>query len=284
MQQLGKFDKINKMKNDKNRGSNWTMWGVPLVSGTREEVLEKIEAKMIHKNKPVWVATVNPEFVMKTVSDKAFAEILMYQTDINVIDGIGLAWAKDIEIELSGRKGRLSKIAQGFKSGVKVLKGELKDQTFPGCDLMEELCRQASQKKETVFFLGGWNGAAKKTADYFIKKYPGLKVAGTLEGLVKDDPTTVLSQINSKRVKYLFISYGMKTQEDWIKMNINKLDVGLVMGVGRSMDYFSTQLKRAPKVWQKSGFEWLYSLIKQPRRWRRQMAIWQFLLKFLLAK
>ena len=43
------------------------------------------------------------------------------------------------------------------------------------------------------------------------------------------------------------------------------------MGVGRSFDYYSGDLKRAPKVWRKIGLEWLYSLIKEPKRWKRQL-------------
>ncbi len=280
------------MNIDRNLGTLWVKWGIPLFSGTRHQVLEKIDSLLIQKNEPVWVATVNPEFVMKSMSNNGFAEILMYQTDINVIDGIGLAWAKDVEEQILHHTSHttsfnretlyfLKKIKFGFKSGVKVLKGKLRNEIFPGCELMEELCKQASEKNESVFFLGGWNGASEQTANYFAKKYKGLNVEGWYEGSVNEDSSKILSMINGKRVQYLFISYGMKTQEDWIKMNIDKLDVGLVMGVGRSMDYFSTQLKRAPKVWQKMGFEWLYSLIKQPSRWKRQMAIWQFLTKFL---
>jgi len=68
----------------------------------------------------------------------------------------------------------------------------------------------------------------------------------------------------------------MKRQEMWIEENLKKIDAGVVMGVGRSFDYYSGDLKRAPKVWRKIGMEWLYSLIKEPKRIKRQLALPKF--------
>jgi N-acetylglucosaminyldiphosphoundecaprenol N-acetyl-beta-D-mannosaminyltransferase len=73
----------------------------------------------------------------------------------------------------------------------------------------------------------------------------------------------------------------MRTQEEWIERNLRNLNVGVVMGVGRSFDYYSGDLKRAPKLWQKIGFEWLFSLILEPKRWRRQFELPKFVLKVL---
>jgi N-acetylglucosaminyldiphosphoundecaprenol N-acetyl-beta-D-mannosaminyltransferase len=69
----------------------------------------------------------------------------------------------------------------------------------------------------------------------------------------------------------------MKKQEEWIEANLNKLNVRVVMGVGRSFDYYSGELKRAPKWVRKMGLEWLFSLIKEPKRWRRQLALPKFI-------
>ena len=86
----------------------------------------------------------------------------------------------------------------------------------------------------------------------------------------------VIKQINRFKPDMLFVAYGMKKQEEWIEKNIEKLKVGVVMGVGRSFDYYSGDLKRAPKIWCDMGLEWLYSLLKEPKRWRRQLALPKF--------
>ena len=74
----------------------------------------------------------------------------------------------------------------------------------------------------------------------------------------------------------------MKRQEEWIDRNLKKLKVGMVMGVGRSFDYYSGDLKRAPMMLRKMGLEWLYSLVKEPKRWRRQMELPKFVARILL--
>jgi N-acetylglucosaminyldiphosphoundecaprenol N-acetyl-beta-D-mannosaminyltransferase len=73
------------------------------------------------------------------------------------------------------------------------------------------------------------------------------------------------------------VAYGMKKQEDWIDENLAKLSAKVVIGVGRSFDYYSGALKRAPLGVRKMGFEWLYSLIKEPKRWKRQLALPKFM-------
>ena len=69
----------------------------------------------------------------------------------------------------------------------------------------------------------------------------------------------------------------MKRQEEWIMTNLKKLKVGVVMGVGRSFDYYSGDLKRAPVWMRKMGLEWLYSLFKEPKRWKRQLVLPKFI-------
>jgi N-acetylglucosaminyldiphosphoundecaprenol N-acetyl-beta-D-mannosaminyltransferase len=76
----------------------------------------------------------------------------------------------------------------------------------------------------------------------------------------------------------------MKKQEEWIDQNLDKLNVKIVLGVGRSFDYYSGELKRAPKWARKMGLEWLYSLIREPKRWRRQLALPKFVWEVINEK
>lgn len=230
------------------------MFDIPLFSGSLSQVLSIIKDVLGTNKKNFWIATVNPEFIMKTSKDGHFMSILK-KTDLNVIDGKGLAWAL-------GRK---------LKRRVEVI---------PGSDLIDHLCNLASKNNWNVYFLGGFDDRAKRTAQYFESKY-GVKVAGFYAGMSRGEDNKILEKLGKKRIDILFVAYGMQKQEEWIARNIKKLNVGVVMGVGRSFDYYSGDLKRASILWRKLGLEWLYSLIKQPYRIKRQMVLPKFVLKVL---
>ncbi len=240
---------------DKNDDTSVQIFNISLFGGTQAELLSKITNWLDSKKEKKWIATVNPEFIMKAGEDRHFFDILQ-KTDLNVVDGKGLAWA------------------------IKV-KRHRKVEVIPGSDLMAELCRIAAERGYSVYFLGGWEDRARQTAWFLKRKYPGLKIAGYYAGQCRGNDQIIRDKIGNKYIDILFVAYGMKTQEEWIERNLRWLKVGLVIGVGRSFDYYSGALKRAPKVWRQLGLEWLYSLIQEPKRWRRQLVLPKFALKVL---
>jgi N-acetylglucosaminyldiphosphoundecaprenol N-acetyl-beta-D-mannosaminyltransferase len=256
--------------------NSWKMWGVPLYSKGTSEVLKVVENWLDSKQTHHWIATVNPEFVMMTTKEKEFLNILK-RTDLNIVDGIGLVWAKKIIKE----KSILRKISIGFKIGIKIMQGEFRNELASGSDLMEDMCKLAALKGYSVYFLGGWNNRAERTASYFMNKYPKLKVAGFYSGRPIGDDMEIEKRLGDKRIDILLVAFGMKKQEEWIARNLKKFNVGVAMGVGRSFDYYSGDLKRAPKFLRKMGFEWFYSLIKEPKRFKRQLSLPVFIWKVL---
>lgn len=241
-------------------------FGFMLFGSNIDTLLGMIQSDMAKRQK-IWIATVNPEFVVETTKDNRFLKILQSKTSYNVIDGIGLIWGDKIKHQNS----KIKKFLLGIKIGVEILGGRHRENLITGVDLMDKLCQMAEDKKQTVYFFGGWGDRSQKTAKYFLKKYPKLKVVGY--GAEDFDFKT--------KVDYLFVARGMKKQEEWIESNFDKLNVGLVMGVGRSFDYYSGDLPRAPKWVQKIGLEWLFSLVMEPSRWRRQLALPKFIWKVL---
>lgn len=252
----------------KNDLTYWQLWGIRLFGRGKTQVLNKIEEAVGVGKKNYWIATVNPEFVMKATEEKDFKEILE-KTDLNVIDGVGLIWAKLVE----SKKLKVEKLLFGFKYGVEIMQGKHREGLVTGADLIEEICQMAEKKGFSVYFFGGWGDRAERTKSYFLKKYPKLKVVGAR---AEDFDFSVKPDV-------LFVARGMKKQEEWIEANLDKLKTGVVMGVGRSFDYYSGDLKRAPKWVQKMGMEWLYSLIKEPSRWKRQLALPRFVGKILFG-
>ena len=230
------------------------MFDIPIFGGTKSEVLSIIKDVLAIKKANFWIATVNPEFVMKACEDRDFMQVLR-ATNLNIVDGKGLAWA-------------IKK-----KTGKRV-------EVVAGSDLIDDLCKMSALNNWNMYFLGGFNDRARRTADYFKAKYK-TKVAGFYAGESVGEDEKILENLAKKRIDVLFVAYGMKKQEEWIYRNISKLNVGLVVGVGRSFDYYSGDLKRAPIIWRNLGLEWLYSLIKQPQRIKRQLVLPKFVLKVL---
>lgn len=131
--------------------------------------------------------------------------------------------------------------------------------SIPGVDFMEALVKMATVGGFTVGFLGGGPGVAELCAERLKKKYPKLKV-----GFGKTD--------------ILFVAFGHPKQEKWIYQNLPKIPVKLAMGVGGAFDYLSGKVPRAP-IWIRNlRLEWLFRLILQPWRIKRQIALIKYLL------
>lgn len=124
----------------------------------------------------------------------------------------------------------------------------------------------------SVYFYGGWQDRAQRTADYFLKKYPQLKVVGAsaedFDFKIKTD--------------FLFVCRGMKKQEEWVNDHFEELKVKLVIGLGRTFDYYSGDLARAPVFLRRMGLEWLYSTITDASRRKRKWELVRFMKKILV--
>jgi N-acetylglucosaminyldiphosphoundecaprenol N-acetyl-beta-D-mannosaminyltransferase len=283
------MDKKNSFEGKKSIGFDealyltyWKIFDISLFGRGMTEVLNIIKNWIESEARRKWIATVNPEFIMKALEEDGFRQILR-QTDLNVVDGVGLIWAKELNKKFLISNFQFpKKIFYGLKVGGEILVGKHREGLVSGADLIPELCKLASKKGYKVFFLGGFGDRAKRTALYFSQKFKvESKKFNYCEGEPEVTNSEVMKKINSFKPDILFVAYGMKKQEEWIKNNIDKLDVGVVIGVGRSFDYYSGDLKRAPKLIRKMGMEWLYSLIKEPKRFRRQLVLPKFIWKVL---
>ena len=152
------------MANKTLTGTDWQIYDIRLFGSQMGEVLTIVEGWISSRLKNKWIATVNPEFVIKATKDEKFLDLLK-ETDLNVMDGIGLIWAKELE----KRKG--NKLVSGIQIGVEILKGKHKDELVSGADLMPELCKLAAKKGYKVFFLGGFGDRAKRTGEFFENKF-----------------------------------------------------------------------------------------------------------------
>ncbi len=149
-----------------------------------------------------------------------------------------------------------------------------------GVEFGMECVRLAAERGYSLFLLGGKEGVAKKAASELQKRFPALKIAGARNGYFSretDENESVIAEINESRADILFVCLGAPVQEKWAAENRDKLSPLLICCLGGSLDIYSGEAKRAPKLFIKLRLEWFWRLIKQPSRLGRMMKLPKFL-------
>lgn len=198
------------------------------------------------------IATVNPEFIMEAQANSRFRDVIN-AADCNLADGVGLEYASRI---LFGR--------QVFHR-------------MTGVTATLKLCEHAVQSGKSVYFAGSGEGIARMAADVLQRKFPKLTVAGAETGIPLEGTRTqveytddLIERINAVRPDILLVAFGAPKQELWIADNLSRMpSVKIAMGVGGTLDYLSGAVAYAPAWIRRLGLEWLYRLIREPRRWNR---------------
>jgi N-acetylglucosaminyldiphosphoundecaprenol N-acetyl-beta-D-mannosaminyltransferase len=272
---------------------------ISLNSNAVDYLLDQI-GNLVKENRKIMVVTPNPEFICLAEKDRSFAEILN-KANFSLPDGSYLFWAKFLQEKRQHSK-NYSKLPLGAKiilsgfwgvqASLKIHFGDLAEKKITGTDFMLELLKLAAKNRWSVFLLGAEEGIAYKAGKKLEKMIPGLKINGYFSGNA-DPQGDIKSQFEIKkaakntgsgRINLLFVAYGMGRQERWIARNLPKIPVNLAMGVGGAFDYYSGKVSRAPLWLRKRSGEWLYRLLKQPWRAKRQLKLLKFLWLILSEK
>lgn len=151
-----------------------------------------------------------------------------------------------------------------------------------GVELIDHLCARAAQDGISVYLFGAAPGIADRAAAELRRRYPGLRVAGTRNGyFAAEESSQIAREIRTSGAQLLFVGLGFPKQEYWLAEHLKETGCGAGIGVGGSFDVLSGNVERAPERWRKLGLEWLYRLLKEPHRWRRQLALPHFVLLVL---
>jgi N-acetylglucosaminyldiphosphoundecaprenol N-acetyl-beta-D-mannosaminyltransferase len=210
------------------------------------EEATKRALKFAVDTKQHYITTPNPEILLEAQRNNKFLKVLN-RSDLNVADGIGILWA------------------------AKYLKEPLQERVT-GTDLVQSIAKEASKdEKQKIFMLGAAPGIAKKAAKILTEKHPNLKIVGTHAGSPKPKhEKEIIRLINKSQANIIFVAYGAPAQEFWITRNLKKMPkVKLAIGIGGAFDFIAGKRKRAPKLFQSLGLEWLYRLIQEPARLKR---------------
>ncbi len=249
---------------------------------SKSEVLEKIRDLLNHPDSQKQLTTTNPEFILEAQKNQEFKNIIN-NSWLSVADGYGVRLASKYCSLTSNFQFPISNFQKIF-IGLKVAwwgisKNEKKlniiKEIITGVDLVKEIpsvipAEAGIQSK--IFLLGGFKDTPYLTAKNLKKINPNLNINySTFEADNKID------KINKFQPEILFVALNHPKAQIWINNNLNKMpSVKLAIGVGGTFDYISGKIKRAPNNWR-YGFEWLFRLIKQPKRFKR---IWDACIKF----
>lgn len=155
----------------------------------------------------------------------------------------------------------------------KVLGKPLKERVA-GIDLMENLVQLAHQEKYKIFFFGAEEGIVKKVVDSYSDKYSSQIIAGYRNGYFKkEEEKSIAQEISESGANMLFVAISSPIKENFLYENKALLKgVNFVMGVGGSFDVVAGKVKRAPLWMQKTGLEWFYRFMQEPKRmWKRYL-------------
>ena len=224
--------------------------GIGVTNTAKDEALEFIVKGLGKKGQKIAIFTPNPEIIVFAHKNESFRQILN-SADLALPDGIGVMWA------------------------AKLLGKELRER-ITGVDFMKMLCKEASVHAFRIGFIGGGPKIAERTAECLRQLYPKINILVLEEDFFEKNTLQDKLRGKEKEIDILFVALGFPKQEKWIYEHLPKIPVTVAMAVGGSFDYISGVVPRAPKLVQNLGFEWLFRLIVQPWRIRRQLALFEF--------
>jgi N-acetylglucosaminyldiphosphoundecaprenol N-acetyl-beta-D-mannosaminyltransferase len=226
-----------------------------------------MEDKKIQQTRLVF--TPNVEQVMAAQKNEEFL-FTLNKGDLNVCDGAGLRWGVN---RLYEHKSEQPLIVERVS----------------GIDLAESLCGNAAEGGKKVLLVGGRASVAKKAASNLRERFTGLEIAGlTGSGDVVNETEKewkeIGRQVKGFQPSLVFVAFGAPAQEQWLvkhREELSKMGVRVGMVVGGAVDVWAGEVRRAPLSWQEMGLEWLWRLMQQPWRVRRQMKLVEFVGKVL---
>ena len=183
-----------------------------------EAVAQAIEC--IYNHTGEYVVTPNPEIVWRCRKEPVLKQAIS-GAELVLPDGIGIIY------------------------GAKILGRPLRGKVA-GIDFAAELLEALAQSGKSIFLFGAKPGIAEQAAKNLEENYRGLVIAGTADGYYKDD-APVIDRINEAKPDLLLVCLGAPKQELWMAQNKENLDVGLMAGLGGSLDVFAGTVQRAPQ-------------------------------------
>lgn len=197
----------------------------------------------LKNNMKTFVVTANPETFMISEKNEDVRKMLLDKETVMVPDGIGV-----------------------LKAGKKI--GYNIEERITGIDIANELLKFGNEQKKSIYLFGSKQEVIDSMKIVIKEQYPNLKLVGTSNGYVTDKDK-VFDEIVKLEPDIVLVALGIPLQEMLIYKHLNRFKKGIFVGVGGSFDVMSGMKKRAPKIFIKLNLEWLYRIMKEPKRLKR---------------
>jgi len=229
--------------------------GITITVQSKDTVLEKIKKYI---DRPVGffhIVSLNPENMIIAQESSQFKKVIE-TAQIKIIDGIGIVLA-----------GRLF---------------NLNLERLTGVDLIKNLVNLASNMRLRVLLIGGRPNLAESLVNCYRVEFSQAKFKGVygikdIKKPTEKEEGRILSIVTAYKPHLVFVAFGSPDQELWLARHKKEFSGIVAMGVGGAFDYLSGKIVRAPEFIRKIGCEWLYRLLKQPWRWKRQLRLIKFI-------
>ncbi len=226
--------------------------GLPIQNVTMAEAINDVSSFFEARESRI-VVTPNAEILQMYKEQDAVKEALQ-QADYIVPDGVGVLMAA-------------KKLGHSLKEKV------------AGVELAQHLLARAAEQGKRVYFLGAKPGVAALAKENLEKDYPSIQIVGQRDGYFKpEEEAAIVAEINELDVDLLFVCLGAPKQEKWMADHKQELKIGVMLGLGGTLDILAKTIKRAPKWMIRCRLEWLYRVIKEPKRIGRIFSLPFFLM------
>ena len=222
------------------------------ILGCRVDALGSGEAvrrivTLAHSTEPSLVVTLGTEMIVRAQRDARFRE---------VVNASALSLCDTVGVTLAAR-------LQGVRA-----------ERVTGVDLLEPLCEAFGREGIAVYLIGAKGDTARRAADALARRHPGLRIEGVRDGyFLPVDDARVAATVAESGARVCLVGLGSPRQEFWIAEHLKETGCTVGIGVGGSFDVLAGNIARAPQRWRRFGAEWLYRLVREPRRLRRQLAL-----------
>lgn len=232
--------------------------GVPVDTYTQDELIHRIEQGIGEpgvKN----ILAINAEKVMGARKDLKLYQALKEGSYL-IPDGIGAVL------------------------GLKLLHGENVSR-ITGIRLADTLLELAAKKDYKIFIFGSEPHVIQRASDIIRNRLRDLDLVGIQHGYIpQEEYPQLVKRINDSGADILLVALGSPMQEKWIHDQKKLLKVKICMGIGGSLDVLTGKVLRAPGLFQKLGLEWLFRLVREPSRFKRQLILPRFVLAVLAKR
>lgn len=239
--------------------NTYTLFGLPVhCAPDLESALVEFDETFLATRRPGFSAALNAEKLFLSQKDPCVFDLLN-AAQFRYMDGIGAVWAAE------------RKYRRAFMR-------------LPGVELWLHLAKRSAERGLNIAIIGGNQEVNRRAVDVLQAEH-GIEVAYHHHGYFTDDESRVIAEtLKAKDIAFTVVAMGSPRQENFSRTMIAMGVPSFFFGVGGSLDVLTRHVKRAPKIFRDNRAEWLYRLLKQPKRIGRQIRLVPYLILVLRRK